>query len=182
MTKEEEYILKVFPLVKQIQDDGIRNKVIKAWLIMWKESGYRTLEEAPMRGPAQDTLVKHTNAVTNGAFTLATQFQQEYGLPVNLDVLLAGAILHDIDKLVIYERKGNTVDYSALGKMYPHGSYGGHVALDVGLPMEVVSLIITHSQPCTWEPASVEGNLIHHADYAKIDSVRLALGLERSFK
>ncbi len=176
MTSKKKDIEHLFPLLKEIEDDSIRDKVIEVWLRVWKESGYPTLEEVPQRGPAQDTLVKHTNAVANGAFALARQFQQEYGLPVNLDILLAGALLHDVDKLLIFEKKGSNVEYSEFGKKIPHGSYGGYIALEVGLPIEVVSLVITHASTCTWEPVSVEGILLHHADFAKIHAVKLALG------
>ncbi len=178
-TKTEKYIKQVFPLIEKIKDDSIRDKVVKVWARVWKESGYATLEEAPMVGPAEDTLVKHTNAVTNSSSALASQFQEEYGYPVNLDTMLAGALLHDVDKLVIYERKDGKVGYSPLGKKIPHGSYGGHVALEEGLPMEIVSLIITHAGVCTWDPVSVEGVFLYHADFAKIDAVRFVLGWKK---
>jgi putative nucleotidyltransferase with HDIG domain len=174
--EEEKYIKYVFPFVEKIRDDGLKDGVIKVWLRLWRESGYSTLEEAPMRGPVQDTLVKHTNAVTNAALALANQFQEEYGFPVNLDILLAGALLHDVDKLVIFKKKAGNIEFSDMGKKLPHGSYGGHVALELGLPMEVAHLIFTHSLACTWDPVTIEGIFLHHADFAKIDAVNLASG------
>ncbi len=177
MTDEEKIeIKKLFPFIGHIKDDGIREKVIEVWVRVWKQSGYLTIEEALMTGPPEDTLAKHINAVTNAAFTLASQYQQEYGLPVDLDILLAGALLHDVDKMIIYKKKGNTVEVSDIGKRIPHGSYGGYVALEVGLPLEVVHMIITHSSACTWKPTSIEDIFLHYADFAKIRAVQFALG------
>lgn len=180
MTPEEKrYIQKVFPPIRRIKDAGIRNKVIDAWYTVWKESGYAALEDAVMRGAVQNTLVRHTNMTTESAFALAIQFAHEYGVSVDLDVLLAAAILHDIDKSLIFEKKEGSADFSSFGKKIPHGAYGGHIALQVGLPVEVASIVMTHAKDCTWEPVSVEGIFIYYADLANYYAANMAFGWKR---
>ncbi len=178
MTKEEARdVRELFPLVRKIRDKGIREKVTEAWVRMWKESGYGDLREAPFSAEPQDsneTLVNHTNATARLALTAAEQFQEEYGIKVDFDVLLASAILHDLDKAVVYQRKGNGVVHSELGRKIPHGAYGMHIALEVGLPLEVVHIIVTHSTLINMEPNSVEGVIIQKAEYVKLDARRAA--------
>lgn len=167
---EENYIKRVFPLLEKIKDNSLRDKVSKVWVRLWRESGYFTLEEAPKPG-VKDTLIKHTNAVSRAAFALAIELQQEYELTVNIDILLAGALLHDVDMLVLYQKKESNVEKSDLGKKIPHGTYGGHIALEEELPTEVVNLIVTHSLASTWEPVNIEGIILHHADLAIYQAV-----------
>ncbi|MFC1987016.1 HD domain-containing protein [Chloroflexota bacterium] len=83
---------------------------------------------------------------------------------MNLDYLIAGAILHDLDKPLIYHRKQDKVVYSEVGEMIPHGTYGVHVALELGLPLEIVHVIITHTAYCAVNPSTVEGVIIQKAE------------------
>ena len=178
MTREEaRAVREYFPLIRKIKDKDIRDKVIKAWVRVWKESDYRDLREAPFSPDPEDsseTLVNHINATTSLALVAAEQFQEEYGVKVDLDVLLASAILHDLDKAVLYQRKGNEVVHSGLGNKIPHGAYGMHVALELGLPLEVVHIIVTHSSFINMEPNTVEGVIIQKAEHVKIAARHIA--------
>jgi len=172
VTKEEARTVKeYFPLIRRIKDKGLREKVTEAWVRIWKESGYSDLREAPFSPYPQDSdenLVRHTNATTKLALVAAEQFQDEYGIKVDFDILLASAILHDLDKAVIYRREGNKVVFSELGNKIPHGAYGMHIALELGLPLEVSHVIITHSNLINMEPNTVEGVLAMKAEYVKL--------------
>jgi len=179
MTKEEaRAIREYFPLIRRIKDKDIREKVIKAWVRIWRESSYRDLREAPFSPEPQDsseTLVNHTNATARLALAAAEQFQEEYGIKVDFDILLASAILHDLDKAVLYQRKGSEVVHSELGNKIPHGAYGMHIALELGLPLEVAHLIVTHSSFINMEPNTVEGVIVQKAEYVKLEARRAAL-------
>jgi putative nucleotidyltransferase with HDIG domain len=124
-----------------------------------------------------ETLVRHTNAVVNMAEAIASEFQQAYDVALNLDRLLAGGLLHDVDKLVLYERKGDSVQLSELGRKVSHGGYGAKVAAQVGLPQDVVNIIACHS-PMQHEvlPATIEAVLVAASDTANFQSYRLMKG------
>ena len=49
-----------------------------------------------------------------------------------------------------------------------------HIALEVGLPLEVVHIIVTHSTLINMEPKSVEGVIMQKAEYVKLDARRAA--------
>ena len=88
-TASEEEIRSVnqcFPLIKQIKSDDIREKVIQAWVRVWRASSHPRLEKAPhlpSDRPPQQTLVKHINVSAEAALAVAKQFEEEYGIPVN---------------------------------------------------------------------------------------------------
>jgi putative nucleotidyltransferase with HDIG domain len=166
-----------FPLISQIKDDLIRQKVIRLWVRIWRESGYKDLVEAPNL-PSEENLdenvVSHTNGVTRAALALASQLQEYYKIPIDFDVLLAAAILHDIDKPVTLGKGLNGVNRSELGKNIPHGVYGAHVALQEGIPPSIVHIIFTHTKNSTLKPSSIEGTIIYHADVACVSCLRAA--------
>ncbi|MFH1485582.1 MAG: HD domain-containing protein [Chloroflexota bacterium] len=173
---DKQTIRKVFPLVTKIKDAKLREGVIKAWYIAWKESSFKKLEDAPFGVDAVpgDSLVKHTNGSATGAYAMGKQLQEEYGVKINLDYVIAGALLHDLDKIVMYEKKGNKVVHSAFGEKIVHGAYGGHIALLVGLPQDIVYIIMAHSPHVEAELNSPEGKLISYAEVGKIRSLQAA--------
>ena len=174
--KEIRGVSECFPLIKQIEDEGIREKVIQVWVRLWRESGYTRLEQAPQLPSdklPQQPLVRHTNAVANAALTVARQLEEEYNIPINFDYLIAAALLHDVDNLVVYAEKGGRVERSELGKMIPHGVYGAHVALEVGLPLEIVHVIATHTPQCAVDCSTIEGRIISHCDFINVEVLRI---------
>lgn len=173
-------LTKQLPAINNIADDGVKNSVVKVWVKLWRESPYHDLSQAPnytaeLNG--DETLVRHTNAVTEMAQAAAMKFQQAYGISLNTDILLAGALLHDVDKLVLYERKGRLVQLNELGHKVVHGEYGAYIAKQVGLPREVINIIASHSfiQRKTL-PATIEAVLVASCDEANFQAYRLMIG------
>ncbi|MFH1487168.1 MAG: hypothetical protein ABIH46_13935 [Chloroflexota bacterium] len=169
-------IRKAFPLIARIKDSGIRNGVIAAWYIAWKESSFEKVEDAPfsMDPVPGDSLVKHINASTAGAYAMGQQIQRDYGIKVDLDHVIAGGLLQNLDKIVMLEKKGEEVVHSALGKEIVHGAYGGHMALLAGLPQSIVFMIMAHSPSVGVELDSPEGALICFAETATLRALRSA--------
>ena len=178
---EREILMKQLPLINRISDGNIRDLVIEVWARLWRESPYGDIGEAPNYtdelGNGDETLVRHTNTVVKMSEAVAREFQQAYGISLNYDTLLAGALLHDVDKLVLYERQGDSVQLAELGRKVTHGEYGALVAEQVGLPREVVDIIASHSfiQRKTL-PATIEAVLVASCDEANFRSYRLMTG------
>lgn len=178
---ERNALTKQLPLIKEISDSNLRNLVIEIWAKLWRESPYENITEAPNYttelSKGNETLVRHTNAVAKMAEAIAREFQQIYGVSVNHDYLLAGSILHDVDKLVLYERQGDHIGITELGRKTTHGEYGARVAREIGLPDEVTNIIASHS-PVKREtlPATIEAVLVSSCDSANFQSYRLMNG------
>jgi hypothetical protein len=183
-TENKQAIRKAFPLIAQIKDAKLREGVVKAWYIAWKESSFKNLEDAPFGNqedspagipPAPgDTLVKHTNAVASAALAMGRLLIQQYNVKINLDYVIASAIVHDLDKIIMYERKGGRIVHSELGGKIVHGAYGGHIALLAGLPQDIVFIIMAHSPRVNVELTSPEGKLVTFGDVSMLRTLQAA--------
>jgi len=177
---ERKTLTRELPLIDRISARNLRELVIEVWVRLWRESGYRNIREAPnylSEMDGDETLVRHTNAVAKMSEAIAREFQEAYGISLNFDRLLAGALLHDVDKLVLYERRGSSVQLSELGHKASHGEYGANVAKEVGLPQEIINIIACHS-PMQKKvlPATIEAVLVAGCDTANFQSYRLMKG------
>ena len=179
--KERAILMKQLPLINRISDGTLRDLVIEVWARLWRESPYGDISEVPnftrALSKGDETLMRHTNAVVKMSEAVAREFQQVYGISLNYDNLLAGAILHDVDKLVLYERQSDSVELTELGHKVTHGEYGALVAKQVGLPEQVVNIIASHSVVKRETlPATIEAVLVSSCDGANFQSYRLMIG------
>ena len=178
---EKKNLMKQLPPINKIGDDTLRDMVIEVWVRFWRESPYNDISEAPNftseLSCSDETLVRHTNAVVNMSEAAAREFQKVYGASLNYDNLLAGVVLHDVDKLVLYGYQGNSVELTELGRKVTHGEYGARVAKQVGLPEQVVNIIASHSLiKRETLPATIEAVLVSTCDWANFQSYRLMVG------
>jgi len=179
---EKANVARHLPLINKISDGKLRDLVFELWAMLLRESPYHDISEAPnftreLMGDDDETLVRHTNTVVNMSEAVARVFQQAYGTTIDYDTLLAGAILHDVDKLLLYERQGDSVELTELGRTVPHGEYGARVAEQAGLPQEVVNIIASHSPTQRKAlPASIEAVIVGCCDEATFQSYRLMAG------
>ena len=134
-------------------------------------------------------LVEHLWSVTRVALALAKHYGEYYNdlnPPLNRDVIVAAAILHDIGKL-------RELDYHPVEAKYTkHGTLIGHIVLGrdmvrdtareiAGFPDETLLLlehaILSHHGQMQFgapkEPATIEALIVHYADDidAKINAV-----------
>jgi putative nucleotidyltransferase with HDIG domain len=93
-----------------------------------------------------------------------TMFHGE--LPVNMDVLIAGAILCDVGKLLEYElnseKKAVQGNY---GQYLRHPFSGVSLAEACGMQPEVCHIIATHAAEGNLVKRSTEAYIVHHADF-----------------
>ena len=181
--EEKQAVLNRFPLIRQISNEiHLKDMVIQTWVRLWRESGFRDIGEAPNVLSEQgidDPLVRHTNAVVRMVKSAAEEIQQVYDMELDPNALLAGAFLHDVDKIVLYQRNGDRVELSELSQKAAHGDYGASVAEEIGLPPEVVNIIASHNytiRPGAPEPTTVEAALVAHIDMAAFQSFCLMTG------
>ena len=87
-------------------------------------------------------------------------------LPVDMDVLISGAILCDVGKLVEYEldENGNSKQ-GTYGKYLRHPFSGVSLAEQCGIPPEVCHIIASHAGEGDMIKRSTEAYIVHHADF-----------------
>jgi len=105
----------------------------------------------------------------------AEVFAQIYGdrVPVDMDLLIAGGLLHDIGKLLEYENcdDGMTVQTYA-GKLLRHPFTGMELAARFGLPVEVQHMIAAHAGEGDKVKRTTEATLVNHADFMSFHSIQ----------
>jgi len=182
--EKENYIRRLFPRVNDINDDEILKKVIDLWWETWKESDFERIEDLSQWQPVKEKLnisnVEHTNQVVECALAMATVVEGRQGVKIERDTLIAGAILHDIDKLLIF--RPTSGETTQMGNRLAHTTIGAHLALKAGLPLGIVHAIAAHSSNySTMSPKSVEAVIVYHADHAVTETWIMAKDIDISF-
>lgn len=174
-------IHQLIPSIDQIKDEQLRNGVIEIWCKVWEDSGWKDLTDCPFNlslSVEECNLIQHTNFVTSVALAMGQYARDIWGMQVDTDLILAGALLHDVSKAMEVEPKEEDIaKKSEIGKNLLHGAYGVHLVLSAGLPLKVAHLISSHTPRVSQLPDIVEGVFISYADYAAADAVLLKKGL-----
>lgn len=175
-------LLKVLPEIDLIKDDALRGKVVATFLHALESGGYcpEDIDSMPFTlliDPWPATMAQHIRGVTLASIGVADALSKVYeGNPkmaVNRDVLIAGALLHDVGKFLEIERTENgKFVKSASGKMLRHPMSGAAVAFSQGLPDEVLHIIACHAKEGDGIRATTEAIIVHHADFANFEPLR----------
>jgi putative nucleotidyltransferase with HDIG domain len=165
------------PEVEEIRSPELRALVVEAWAVALAASSFDAIGEIEASGnPGVNTLKRgsqtdHIRGVTRMALALAEQLQAQLpDLAVDRDLLIAGALCHDIGKPWEFDpenRRRWEADPHATGlPSIRHPAFGVHVCLTVGLPEQVAHCAAAHSGEGELLVRSLENTIIHHADYA----------------
>ncbi|MFC7175823.1 HD domain-containing protein [Halosegnis marinus] len=169
-------VLDCFPEVADIDDPDLRGRVRDCWALACDGSGVSNLAAVPWLPPVQrdlgiddETLVGHVRDVVAGARGLADALEASRGAAVDRDLLVAGALVHDVSKLAEFDGMGATDTYDLLGHPY----YGVHYTAAAGLPVEYAHIVLSHTSRTRVEPAFLEAELIRRADEVAAAAIRL---------
>jgi putative nucleotidyltransferase with HDIG domain len=175
-------LLELIPEFDLIKEEDLREKCLQTWEAAMQEGGWvpEDLSEIPFTlliNPCPVSFVGHVRAVTRTAVQSAEVFKDMYGdlLPVNMDLLVAGGLLHDVGKLLEYEKRadGTTVQTSA-GKLLRHPFTGMELAARFGLPVEVQHMIASHAGEGDKIKRTTEATILNHADFMNFHSLQRA--------
>ena len=146
-----------------IRDSSIRDQVVKTWLVAADSGGWNNLDDAPFTLLIENSgkLTDHTKRVTRLAKAVYDQRKEH----LNLDFLIAGALLHDVGKLLEYVKKDGKYVKGEYGKKFRHPVSGALLAKQIGLPDDVVLIIYGHSHEGDNLKRSPEGVIVNHCDF-----------------
>ena len=172
----------VFPEVRSITDETLRGGVAAAWTSACADAGIGTPEElraVPWFPPSErrlgipegeETLVAHVRDVTALSVDMAETLEDRRDAGVDRDLLLAGALVHDVSKLAEFDGHHPT----PVGDLLGHPYWGVHVVASAGLPVELAHVVLSHTHRTNVEPAFVEAELVSRADRAAANAIRAA--------
>jgi putative nucleotidyltransferase with HDIG domain len=166
-------LVKTIPEFLLVKDEALREKCLNTWELAIKEGGWceRSILKLPfVLTELKDCpvlLVEHVRNVTQTASMIAKFFNQAYQTTekVDEDVVIAGALLHDVGKLLEYESKDGEYAYSQRGQYVRHPAAGGILASKNGLPEMVVHIILTHSFEGDKSYQTPESYIVKTADW-----------------
>ena len=114
------------------------------------------------------TFMDHKRSVVHIAKASAEKMNEFYHgeLPIDMDVLLSGAILADVGKMLEYELDANGKAFQGkYGQYLRHPFSGVSLAEQCGLPASVCHIIAAHAGEGDHVKRSVEAYIVHHADF-----------------
>jgi len=166
-------LLSELPEIAWIKDSSLREAVASIWIESFEASSWSSLRDCP-KHPADAphvSLIDHVRSVTQQAAVVAGVARQMYSCDINNDILVAGALLHDVSKLVEYEPddQGSGARKSRLGELIQHGAYGAFKAWSHNLPIEVIHIVVSHTNQSRHAPNSLESIVVHYVDYCDSD-------------
>jgi putative nucleotidyltransferase with HDIG domain len=161
----------LWPEIQWIQSPGLREQVTRTW--------QRALELSPLTPDdlnqipftllvptCPTTFMEHKRCVVHIARKAAESMTEFMGrdLPIDMDTVIAGAILADVGKLLEYEKVDGDVRQSKRGEMLRHPFTGVALAMECGVPDAVCHIVATHAAEGDLVKRTTEAYIVHHAD------------------
>ena len=157
-----------------IKDEVLRKQTARTWELALERSVLTAddLNRIPFTllvGPdLKVTFMDHKRSVVHIARDAGEKINAMYHgeLTVDMDVLIAGAILADVGKLLEYEldADGKAVQ-GTYGKYVRHPFSGVSIAEECGVPPAVLHIIAAHAGEGNMIKRTTEAYVVHHADF-----------------
>jgi putative nucleotidyltransferase with HDIG domain len=171
-------LLEILPEIEWIVDEELREKVIATWIDGLERGGWTPddVDRMPftLAKKVTSSFAKHVRSVTRICASVADTFDEIFGgvdLKVDKDLLLAGALLHDVGKLLEMEEVDGVFRKGHNGKLVRHAFSGVALADAHGLPAEVQHMIGTHSKEGDPFKRTPESAVLHLADFMNFDPI-----------
>lgn len=108
-------------------------------------------------------LLTHTEVVTDLCIKTAEDFERSFGIPINKDYLIAGALLHDLMKVFEWKNEGGETKHT--GILLDHSMLAVAEFYHRGLPEAVIHIVASHfGEGGPTPPRNFEALILHHVD------------------
>lgn len=167
-----EAVERLWPELQWISDPQLKEQVTNTWVVAMERSPLapEDLERIPFTLLIPDcpaTFMEHKRCCVHIAKRSAEAMDEFLGkaLPIDMDVVIAGAILADVGKVLEYEEIDGKAVQSSRGKALRHPFTGVAVAMECGVPDDVCHIIATHAGEGNMVTRTTEAWIVHHADF-----------------
>lgn len=167
-------VLKIWPEIEWIKDQELKDKVTDCWVYAIENSvlSPEDLEKIPFSlliDNCDITFMNHKRTCVQLSVDIAKTMQKNFGSEIDMDILIAGAILIDVGKLVEYEIVNEKLGTCRAGKLLRHPFSGVSIADRFGLPVDVQHIIAYHSKEGDLGKRTIESIIVHHADFVSFE-------------
>ena len=167
-----EAVRQLWPELEWIKDGDLREKTARTWERAFALSPLvpEDLDRIPFTllvPKCPTTFMEHKRCVVHIARRSAEAMTEHMGraLKIDLDVVVAGAILADVGKLLEYEVVDGKARQSQRGEYLRHPFTGAALAMECGVPDSVCHIIAAHAAEGNLLRRSTEALIVHHADF-----------------
>ena len=167
-----EAVAKLWPELEWIENTELRESVEKTWMKALELSPLTAddLERIPFTllvPNCPSTFMEHKRCVVHIARKSAEAMKEFLGkaLAIDMDTVIAGAILADVGKLLEYEKIDGEAKQSVRGKLLRHPFTGVALAMECGVPDDVCHIIAAHAGEGELVKRTTEATIVHHADF-----------------
>jgi len=172
----KEEVLSIWPEINLIQNKELKEKVLDCWVYAIENSILtpEDLEVIPFSLLIKDcriSFMNHKRTAVQLSVDIAKRMKDNFGdeIKIDMDILIAGAILIDVGKLIEYDKADGKLTTSKAGHLLRHPFSGVAIADRFGLPPEVQHIIAYHAKEGDLAKRSVEAIIVHHADFVSFD-------------
>ena len=166
----------IWPEIEWIEDADLREKTYQTWEYALEQSvlspdDLTVIPFTLLFKDCQVTFMEHKRAVVHIAVDSARAMQRFFGdkLPIDMDTLIAGAILIDVGKLIEYVMQDGQAVVGKTGKLLRHPFSGVALAMRFDVPPEICHMIASHSGEGNLGKRTVESLIVHHADFMSFE-------------
>lgn len=171
-----EKVLKIWPEINLIKDKELREKTIDCWIYAIENSvlSAEDLEVIPFSLLIKDckiSFMNHKRTCVQLSVDIAKRMKENFGdeIKINMDLLITGAILIDVGKLMEYDKVDGKLTTSKAGKFLRHPFSGVAIADRFGIPTEVQHIIAYHAKEGDDAKRCTEAIIVHHADFVSFE-------------
>lgn len=168
----QDAVNRLWPELQWIREPELRDKVTQTWVRAFQLSPLspEDLNRIPFTllvPNCPTTFMEHKRCVVHIARKAAESMQEFMGnaLPIDLDTVIAGAILADVGKLLEYEKVEGKTRQSKRGEYLRHPFTGVALAMECGVPDTICHIIAAHAGEGDLVKRSTEALIVHHADF-----------------
>ena len=185
----KEKIRKLLPEIDWVNCKELQEKIVACYEDALNTGGWEPedMERIPFTLLIPDcpfSYLDHVRGVTRMSKAAMEEFNERYAakdekFTMDNDTLVAGALLHDVGKLIEYEKdsSGKTIK-SQMGKDLRHPFSGTVVALRNGVSTSIAHTIANHAHEGDGTLRSPEGVLINKADFMNFEGIKSFLGMK----
>jgi putative nucleotidyltransferase with HDIG domain len=169
-------VLEIWPEINWIKDPELKEKTIQCWIYALEKSvlSAEDLKVIPFSLLIKDckiSFMNHKRTAVQLSVDIAKRMKENFGdeIKIDMDLLVSGAILIDVGKLLEYDKVNGQLTTSRAGKMLRHPFSGVSIADRFGLPPEVQHIIAYHAKEGDLANRSIEAIIVHHADFVSFE-------------
>ena len=166
----------IWPEIQWIEDSRLRQQVIDAWAYAidnspLTEEDLETIPFSLLIEGCKVSFMNHKRTAVQLSVDIAKRMKTNFGddIHIDMDILIAGAILIDVGKLLEYDIVDGKLVTSTAGKLLRHPFSGVAIADRFGLDPQVQHIIATHSKEGDLAKRSIESIIVHHADFVSFE-------------